>query len=221
MKPTIRLTSTLLLLLFIPFISLSQTPSQSDNQQWTDVQLAVPVTKEIDFNLLGTLRLGRDISYPVDKRVGVGVSVKAGKYFTFTPNYVHIGMRPFAGRKVWEHRLSFPVTLRFDVGKFKLSDRNTFERRYRTQAVPATRYRNRFQVDHPIAPGGVQLTLFVADEVFYDWSVDDWVRNRFTIGVSRVYNKHFTQDYYYTRQNDGRSVPGDLNIIGTSLRFRM
>jgi hypothetical protein len=197
------------------------SPSQSDTQQWTDVQLAVPVTQEIDFNLLGTLRFGRNLSHSVDERVGVGMSVKLGKYFTFTPNYVHIGMQPFAGRKVWENRISLPVTLRFDVGKFKLSDRNTIERRYRTQAVAATRYRNRFQVDHPIAPGGLKLTLFVADEVFYDWSVDDWVRNRFTIGVTRVYNKHFTQDYYYMRQNDGRSVPGDLNVIGTSLRFRL
>jgi hypothetical protein len=212
----------LLVLLLVPTVAFSQTtPSQSDTQQWTDLQLAVPVTKEIDFNVLGTLRLGRNLSRPVDERIGVGMSVKLGKYFTFTPSFVHIGMQPSAGRKVWENRISLPLTLRFDVGKFRLSDRNTIERRYRSPSVDATRYRNRFQVEHPIAPGGLKLSLFVSDEVFYDWSVDDWVRNRFSIGVSRVYNKHFTQDYYYLRQNDGRSVPGDLNVIGTSLRFRM
>ncbi|MEJ7712427.1 MAG: hypothetical protein WKF84_21880 [Pyrinomonadaceae bacterium] len=61
--------------------------------------------------------------------------------------------------------------------------------------------------------------MFVADEVFYDWSVDDWVRNRFTIGVSKVFNKTFTGDLYYMRQNDGRSRPGDLHVIGTTSGF--
>jgi hypothetical protein len=28
-------------------------------------------------------------------------------------------------------------------------------------------------------------------------------------------------DLYYLRQNDGVSVPGDLNVIGTTLRFRL
>ena len=43
------------------------------------------------------------------------------------------------------------------------------------------------------------------------------MRNRFRIGASKVFNKHFTQDFYYLRQNDGVSVPGDLNVIGTIL----
>lgn len=218
-----RTFSPAIFFLFLATLVVSgQTlPSQTDTQQWNDFQLAVPVTKEIDFNLLGTLRFGRGVSRPVDERIGVGATVKLGKYLTFTPNYVHIGMQPFEGRRVWEDRISLPLTVRFDVGKFRLSDRNTFERRYRSPSADGNRYRNRFQVEHPIAPGGVKLSLYVADEVFYDWIVNDWVRNRFTIGVSRVYNKHFTQDYYYLRQNDGRSVPGDLNVLGTTLRFRL
>ena len=63
--------------------------------------------------------------------------------------------------------------------------------------------------------------LFVADEVFYDWVVNRWVRNRFSVGGIKVFNKHFTQDFYYLRQNDGVSIPGDLNVIGTTLRFRL
>jgi hypothetical protein len=193
---------------------------RTDNQQWTDVQLAVPVTKNFDFNILGTLRLGRDISRPVDERVGAGSTWRIGKYWTVSPNYLHIGMQPFRGRKIWENRLTLPVTLRFNVDKFRLSDRNQFEHRIRNSGVRTNRYRNRFQVEHPVGDKDWNLLLFVADEVFYDWSVDRWVRNRFSIGASRVFNKHFTQDLYYLRQNDGVSVPGDLNVIGTTLRFR-
>ena len=214
-------------LLFLSLFALSslasaQTfPPQTDNQLWTDVQLAVPVTKDFDFNILGTLRLGRDMSRPVDERVGVGFTFRWGKYFTTSPNYMHIGMQPFRRRKLWENRLTLPVTLRFAANKFRLSDRNQIERRLRNSGARSTRYRNRFQVEHPVGPTELGLSLFVADEVFYDWSVDRWVRNRFAVGGIKVFNKHYTQEFYYLRQNDGVSQPGDLNVIGTTLRFRL
>jgi hypothetical protein len=208
-------------MLLVTGTSAQSLIDHTDNQQWTDVQLAVPVTKNFDFNILGTLRLGRDISRPVDERVGAGFAWRIGKYWTVSPNYLHIGMQPFRGRKVWENRLTLPVTLRFNLDKFRLSDRNQFEHRIRNSGLRTNRYRNRFQVEHPVGNKDWSLSLFVADEVFYDWAVDRWVRNRFSIGVSKVFNKHFTQDLYYLRQNDGVSVPGDLNVIGTTLRFRL
>lgn len=194
---------------------------QTDNQQWTEVVLAVPVTIRFDFNLVGSLRVGRDIIHPVDERVGAGFTFRVNKYVTISPHYLHIGMQPFSGRRVWENRLVLPVQIRFNLGKFRLSDRNQFERRLRNSGVHSTRYRNRFQVEHPIGSGKLGLSLFIANEVFYDWTVDRWVRNRFSVGASKVFNKHFTQEFYYLRQNDGVSIPGDLNVIGTTLRFRL
>ena len=123
--------SLLLMLLFVSCASAQSLVDHTDNQQWTDVQLAVPVTKNFDFNILGTLRFGRDISRPVDERVGAGFTWKIGKYWQASPNYLHIGMQPFRGRKVWENRLSLPVTLRFNLDKFRLSDRNLLEHRIR------------------------------------------------------------------------------------------
>jgi Protein of unknown function (DUF2490) len=217
----LRKSSFVCVALLVLFRLTSAQSLRSDNQQWTDVQLAAPVTSTVDFNILGVLRIGRDFSHPVDERIGAGFTVRFGKYVTVAPNYLHIGMQPFRGRKVWENRLSLPVTFRFSLDKFRLSDRNLIERRLRNSGAKSTRYRNRFQVEHPIGPDKLKLSLFLADEVFYDWSVDRWVRNRFTIGGSKVFNAHFTQDFYYLRQNDGVSLPGDLNVIGTTLRFRL
>ena len=212
----------LALLLFESCVFAQVTlPSQTDTQLWNDVQIAVPVTKDIDFNILGTIRIGRNVSRPVDERIGVGATFRLGRYVTLAPTYLHIGMQPFARRRVWENRLSFPVTLRFQAGKFRLADRNMFERRLRSGAVDATRYRNRFQVEHPIGPKRMNLSLLLSEEVFYDWSVNDWVRNRFGIGISRPLNKNITLDVYYLRQNDGRSVPGDLHVIGTTWRIKL
>jgi hypothetical protein len=199
----------------------AQIVDGTDNQFWSDFQLAVPVTKQIDFNLLGTLRLGRDFNRPVDERVGAGFSFKFGQHVTVSPNYMHIGMQPVAGRRVWENRLTLPVVLQFKLDQFTFRDRNQIERRYRNSGLKSWRYRNRFQIEHPIGGDKLGLSLFVTDEVFYDWTVDRWVRNRFGAGAIKVFNKHFTQDFYYMRQNDGVSIPGDLNIIGTTLRFRL
>ena len=211
----------MLFVLLVARASAQSVVDRTDNQQWTDVQLAIPVTKNIDFNMLGTLRLGRDISHAVDERAGVGFTFRIGKHVTVAPNFLGIGMQPSANRRLWENRLTLPVTLRFNAGRFTLSDRNQFERRFRSNGVKSTRYRNRFLVEHPIGSDKLKLSLFVGDEVFYDWSVDRWVRNRFAAGVTKVFNKHFTQDFYFLRQNDGVSVPGDLNVIGTILRFKL
>ena len=215
----------LLLQLLTVFVLASSTSAQSvdrtDNQVWTDVQIAVPVTKQFDFNILGTLRLGRDINRPVDERVGVGFTFKHGKHLTVQPHYFHIAMQPFRNRKVWENRLVVPVTLRFEVGKFTLSDRNQFERRFRSSGIRTNRYRNRLLVEYPIGDPKRGLSFVIGDEVFYDWTVDRWVRNRFAVGASKVFNKHFTGEFYYMRQNDGVSVPGDLNVIGSVLKFKL
>jgi hypothetical protein len=210
-----------LLLLVLSGFASAQIVDQTDNQFWSDVQFAVPVTKDIDFNMLGTLRLGRDISRAVDERIGLGFTFRFGQHVIVAPNYQYIATQPVRNRRGWESRLSLPVTLRFNVGRFRLSDRNLFERRIRNPGITSTRYRNRLQVEHAVGPKKLNLSMYIADEVFYDWSINRWVRNRFTVGASKVFNKHLTEDFYYLRQNDGVSIPGDLNVIGTTLRVKL
>jgi Protein of unknown function (DUF2490) len=221
-QPLFRCTLFLLLPL-APSVVFAQSPipPETDTQQWNDVLIAVPMTKDIDFNLLGTIRIGRDLSRAVDERIGVGFTFRAGKYLSFTPGYLHIGTQPFERRKVWESRLLFATTLRFEAGKFRFSDRNLFERRWRHPGSRSTRYRNRFQVEHPIGSDKIKLSLVASDEVFYDWSVNRWVRNRFSAGVSKVLNSNVTLDVYYLRQNDAFSRPGDLHVIGTTWRIKL
>ena len=212
------------LALFFLLVLTSSTPAQldqTDSQQWNEVQLAVPVTKQFDFNIIGSLRIGRDFSHPVDERIGAGFTFRAGKYVSVAPHYLHIGMQPFEGRRVWENRLVLPVTLRFNVGKFRLSDRNQFERRLRNSGVKSNRYRNRFGVEHPIGSDKLGLSAFVNDEVFYDGTFDRWTRNRFAVGATKIFNEHFSQEFYYLRQNDSFSIPGDLHVIGTILRVKL
>lgn len=194
-------------------------PQQADTQSWNDLQFTIPLNKEIDMILLGTLRVGRNVTHPVDERAGVNFRFNTGKYLSLTPGYLYIRMQPAARRSDSEHRLSIAATPRIPFKRFTLTDRNMFERRIRKPQVDATRYRNRLQIEVPFKPKNSKWLFFASDEVFYDWSVSDWVRNRAAIGVRKTFNKKVAVDFYYLRQNDGRSRPGDLNVIGTVFRL--
>src|SRR6267378_3097434 len=83
-----------------------------DTQQWNDVQLIVPMTKKIDFILLGTLRLGRNLRRPVDERIGISFSLNPTKSVTLAPSYLHIERQPSAGRGFFEDRGAFTATFK-------------------------------------------------------------------------------------------------------------
>ena len=213
----------LLVMLCFAASTRAQSPSgRHDTQVWNDTQLAIPINKKVDGLVLGTLRFGREVSRPVDERIGFGFSFKVLKWLTLTPAYYYIGTQPLKNTKGFEHRLAFGATIKGPIGRgFVLTDRNILERRLRHPQIDSTRYRNRLQLDHPFKIGETKLTAFIADEIFYDFSLHVWPRNRFSIGVSRTFNKHLTTDIYYLRQNDSHARPGDLNVLGTALRFHL
>jgi hypothetical protein len=216
------------LLLFVCSSSLyafAQAPRatpvpRDDTQSWNEVQITVPLKKWVDLVASGQLRLGRNLTDFVDERGGMGLVFKVNQYLSLSPGYLHIATQPTSSRKAFENRLNFAATVQFPLGRFTVTDRNLFERRLRSP-VDSTRYRNRIQIATPLPFKRAKLNLYLAEEVFYDWSVTDWVRNRVSAGVTRKMNKNLTLDLYYLRQNDGRSRPGDLHVVGTVFRVRL
>src|SRR4051812_559163 len=67
---------------------------KGDTQEWNDVQITVPLNKKVDFQLLGTLRIGRNITRPVDERIGINFSYKLNRYFSLSPGYTHLETQP-------------------------------------------------------------------------------------------------------------------------------
>lgn len=197
----------------------SPTPPQDDVQNWNEVQFIVPLSPRLELTFTGQLRIGRDLTRPVSERGGASLDLSAGEYLSFSAGYLYVASQPFAGQKDYENRLLFSGTVRLPpLRRFTISNRNLVEVRLRNSRANSTRYRNRVQVDRPVEIRGFRLGLFASDEVFYDFSLNRWSRNRFSAGVSRRFSDRYTGDVYYLRQNDGFSRPGDLHIIGTTLR---
>src|SRR2546429_7310916 len=61
------------------FIAKATAQSQSspaprgDNQFWSEMQLSVPINNRTDLVLLGVARFGRNVSRPVNERIGAGI----------------------------------------------------------------------------------------------------------------------------------------------------
>ena len=219
MKPV--MLSLIIVVVCVTHSAAQSRVPETDTQSWNDFQLTVPLSKKVDFVTQLTLRFGDNLTAPVDERWGFGFNYKVNRYVTLNESYFNREARPPHGRRESEIRLTLGATLQKPIGKFTLSDRNWFERRWREPQVDAWRYRNRLRLEHPFQINNTRFTWFISDEVFYDWSFNDWVRNRAAVGANHTLNKHLTLELYYMRQNDGRSRPGDLHIIGSVWRFKM
>jgi hypothetical protein len=194
----------------------STKPPRDDTQIWTETQVAMPLDKNISLVLLGVIRFGRNVSRPVNERIGAGVSFKAGKYLTLFPFYFHVASQPTPNSHSAEDRITLEAAFKFPAGRFIIGDRNRIEFHLRRLAPNFTQYRNRMQLEHPVKLGKLEISAFLADEVFYDSIANAWIRNRIYAGASKTINKHFTLDLYYVRQNDSHSHPGDINALGTT-----
>lgn len=193
---------------------------RSDTQSFNDVQVSFPLNEKVELSLLGHLRWGDNLRDLIEERVGVSLNFDLHRRVSVSPGYFYIASQPTGGAHVREHRFWLSGTVRFPLPhRFAVSDRSMFERRLR-QPEDSTRYRNRLQLERPVRLGRSDVRLYVATEVFYDWSVRAWRRNRFFAGASRALGRHLTGDFYYMRQSDGRGRPGDLHVIGTSWRVR-
>lgn len=201
-------------------ISAQTTELEPDEETQfrSEVEVSVPLHKRVELIFGGRLRVGHGIAFR--ERARLEFSLKPSKYFTLAPGYRYQIVQESTGENTQEHRFSFAGTVHLPVKKFTLSDRSLIERRLRRNGN-STRYRNRFEVARPVNLRGIKMELFAFDEVYYNRQARAWVRNRFAIGASKTFSERFTGELYYTRQNDGRSRPGDLHIIGTTLTIRL
>ena len=218
------LTNILLsLVLGVAFASSATAQSHDDEdlQSWNDIQLAIPVNRKIDVVFQTTFRFGQNISRLAEARVGGGAVFKISKSVSFSPSYTYIEARNTAGVFHHEHRYSLRGTYKFPTKKFGLSHRSIYEYRVRSSGN-TWRYRPSLTFEKDLPEKFLsKAKFFITEEPFYISTTGRFSRNRISLGISKVINKHLTLDVYYLRQNDGFSHPGDLNVLGTSWKFHL
>lgn len=211
---------TLLSAMVTSAVCSAETPAaapSSANQLWYDGQFTFPLHHHIDIVGSGTLRLGRGMGHLVYERLGSAVNFKVARFLMISPSFNYVASQPWPGRHAREQRYALDATFLRRFHGFDLSDRNRFERRV-TPAVTYFRYMNRFQVQHPLGLASRRFLGTVSDEVFYDGHLETWSRNRFYAGIGKWISPFILMEFYYLRQNDHYSRPGDINAFGVSFK---
>lgn len=211
----------LVLILFAASANAQTITDDEDFQSWNDIQLTVPMTEKFDFYTAVTMRFGKNVTRLNDGRFALGFVWKPTKSFSVQPFYWHIRARNSRSQFRTEHRLNLRATYKFPFKTFGLSHRSWFEYRLRS-AGNTWRYRPSFTFEKDIPEKYIpKAKIYLTEEVFYDSGLNKFSRNRFTVGINKTLNKNLSADVYYMRQNDGFSRPGDLNVIGTSLKVKL
>jgi len=210
--------------LFFTFPVFSQAKDdeqRNDNQFRGEVEVAVPIYKELYLTFGGDLRFGQVAENRfIRGEAGFLYKQKISNFFTVVPRYRYRAEQLFNGASTTENRLSADGIVHFKIRKLAIVDNNLFEFRFR-RSGNSQRYRNRLKVSHPVTIGKTSIDLFASDEVYYEWEERAWTRNRFKVGFGKEINERAGYEIYYMRQNDGFSRPGDLHVFGIEFEIEM
>lgn len=226
----INFLPVIFILFFISAANSQIAPPENDVQFWNDTQVSFPLIKSKDskgkefdrfsFSLLGTFRAGKNISRPIDERIGFGFDYTINQYASFSPSYIYRAGQPVVGRKEFEHRVRFDLNLEKKWKKFSIRDRNRVEYRIRHSRSDTVRYRNRFQFRVPVKKNDKEIfTAFVGTEPFYDLSSKTWFRNEISAGISQKLTGSASADFFYIWQRNRGNVLKNVNVIGVNLKF--
>jgi hypothetical protein len=155
----------------------------------------------------------------VYERAGISSTYRFMKWLSVTGGYNYIRSQPLEGIDKPEHRYTVDGTVSWHLGGFQMSDRVRLEIRS-LPLVTYNRYRDRFQIEHPVTIFGNRLNVFLNDDIYYDCRLARWTRNRFMAGFGKRISGRLSADFYYLRQNDAYAIPGDLNVFGITLKGR-
>lgn len=226
-----RLLSMKFFLLVITFFIFSTDiiAQTSDSQWWNDAQLIVPLkigrdknNKKFDkivLNLDGIVRLGRDVSFPVDSRFAAGVDFRVNKFLKISPGYLYQRFEQIPRQRSYETRLSLAANLEKKFDLLTLRHRSMFEYKFRNSRPDTETYRARFQAAYSLKRREKEIFApFVSEERFYDFQQRKWNRNEFYAGITRKLTPKVSLDVFYIRLD---STTVDANALGTTLKIRI
>jgi hypothetical protein len=119
-----------------------------------------------------------------------------------------------------ENRLFVPLTLKWAVQDWTIQLRNQLEYRDLENDQDRWRFRERIMLGHPVHLGGLTVTPFVSEELFYDVTVEQTEQNRVAVGLSIPRGEHMTFAVFYMNKADRDDHWSTANILGTEVAFK-
>lgn len=138
------------------------------------------------------------------------------------PLVLSVGYRylPEANGGAATNRMEPVATARFPMThRFLLTDRNRFDLDWKSSGF-AWRYRNRVQIEGPVAIRSYHVKPYASVEAFYQSTYGKWSDTAIYVGCLFPIRKHVQLDPYYEHQNNTGKRPNEqLNQFGLVLNL--
>ncbi len=190
-----------------------------DFQVWHTENQEFKVNKESKITLEEEFRWGDDASDFYYHHYDAGFVYSLNKNLDLGVNYRQVYEKK-KGKFKAENRPHVNAVLKFDLGGFKLDDRNRFEYRHFDYQGDGWRYRNKVTLKFPWKFTKLDIQPYLSDEVFVDLNEGILNRNRFYSGFGFNLTKNLKADIYYLLQSTkGSGRWDDANVLGTKLKI--
>jgi len=113
------------------------------------------------------------------------------------------------------------ATLKFDLWKFKIDDRNRLEYRHFRYKDDSVRYRNRFTIKLPLEFKKIKFAPYACDEIFISSDSTGFNENRLSSGMEFELTKYAKFDAFYmfkeNRIKDNKW--NNTNVLGMKVKI--
>ncbi len=205
--------------LFMGAVARCESPPSTDNQLWNETRLVYKLTPQFNLFSAGAFRLTNDFGEFGRASGRFGVGWQPIPSFTLMPSYMYTVDDPASDSSKVESRLCLLASYRIPIKTATLSFSNTTEYRM-PEGVPASwRLRPKLEISHPLGPDSLDLSGYVANELFYDEAKNVWTRDRAFAGLKKKLNANTDIELYYCLELTMTGSKPDLNIVGINVRF--
>lgn len=187
-----------------------------DDQLWTEVDLIAPLGEQTSITGIAQLRLSESLPNPTYSAGGLELNYRTGSW-TLSAGYRH----QVTGDRGQEENPNITQvallmgTYTWRLGRSSVRFRTRVENTITASGNP---WRVRFRGEYRWATEGFGAVsyLFTNDEVFYQFSNDEWFRNRFRAGIGLTATERTEVQLYYQRQDSRNTTPGAINALGVT-----
>ncbi|HXW74037.1 MAG TPA: DUF2490 domain-containing protein [Steroidobacteraceae bacterium] len=186
---------------------------EPDEQLWTELDVIAPVATNTTITGIAQLRLSETLPNPILTALGADLNYKIGEW-TLGVGYRH----EVTGNRQGEEPditqvLRLPVTWAHRFGRSTVAIRIMPQDTLTASSNP-WRLRLRAEYRWATENWGPISYLYTNDEVFYQFSDDEFFRNRFQAGLNLRFGERTGLRLYYQRQDSKNQTPGAINALG-------
>ena len=207
----------LVVLLLVGLFSINnQALAGNDWEYWSHYEVGGSINDNLDFKVKAELRYNDDFSNHYYNHIDFGLDWKLKDWFILSPYYLQVNEKNTNDWKI-EYRPHLNATFKWKILGLSFSDRNRLEYRIK-EDKKKFRYRNKLTVKLPKFTQ-FEIQLYIAEEPFYDFDVNELNKNRVYAGVDFKVVKYLNAGIYYIFESRKKEAWTNVNVLGTTLKY--